>query len=122
MKLRFPFFPAFLLHMEGAVVFLASVVIYFWQGGYWWLLLLLLLAPDLSMLGYLGGNRIGAICYNIVHTYALPFALALYGAMAGVPLALWLALIWCAHIGADRMLGYGLKYPEGFKETHLQRV
>lgn len=122
MASRFSFFPPFLLRLEGAAVLLAAIVLYFWQGGPWWLLLLLLLAPDLSMFGYLAGNRFGAICYNVVHTYVLPLVLALYGVFAGVPLALWLALIWYAHIGADRMLGYGLKYPTAFKDTHLQRV
>lgn len=122
MKSRSLFDPKVLLHVEGAAVLLVSVVVYFWQGGYWWLWLLLVLAPDLSMLGYMAGNRVGAICYNAVHTYVLPLALALYGALAGVPLALWLALIWTSHIGADRMFGYGVKYPTAFKDTHLQRV
>lgn len=122
MKSRSLFDPKVFLHVEGAAVLLVSVVVYFWQGGYWWLWLLLVLAPDLSMLGYMAGNRVGAICYNAVHTYVLPLALALYGALAGVPLALWLALIWTSHIGADRMFGYGVKYPTAFKDTHLQRV
>ncbi|GHO49464.1 DUF4260 domain-containing protein [Ktedonospora formicarum] len=122
MKSRSLFDPKILLHIEGAAVLLVALILYFWQGGYWWLLLLLILAPDVSMLGYLAGNRVGAICYNIVHAYVLPLALALYGAIAGVPLILWLALIWFAHIGGDRALGYGLKYPTEFKDTHLQRV
>ena len=65
---------------------------------------------------------LGAICYNIVHSYVLPLTLALFGAIAGRPLALYLVLIWGAHIGFDRVLGYGLKYPTAFKDTHLQHV
>jgi hypothetical protein len=123
MTSRFPFAPALLLRLEGIAVLGAAVVLYFWQHGPWWLLLLLFLAPDLSMLGYLAGSRVGAVCYNLVHSYVLPLALVLTGALAGVPLVLWLGLIWGAHIGLDRgVLGAGLKYPTAFKDTHLQRM
>ena len=81
--------------------------------------LLLALAPDLSMLGYLAGPRIGAATYNVVHTYALPVLLGGFGAWTESPLLIQVALVWAAHIGADRVAGYGLKYPTGFKYTHL---
>ena len=74
------------------------------------------------MAGYLAGPRAGAIAYDVVHTYVLPLGLAVAGVLAGSDLAVQLALIWLAHVGADRLLGYGLKYPTGFKDTHLQRV
>jgi hypothetical protein len=119
---RFPLFPSILLRGEGATVLLATIVLYFWRGGPWWLLLVLFGAPDLSMLGYLAGNRRGAIGYNIGHSYVLPLTLALFGAIARQRLALRLALIWGAHIGFDRMLGIGLKYPTAFMDTHLQHV
>jgi hypothetical protein len=122
MTSRFPFAPALLLRLEGFAVLCVTVALYFWQHGPWWLLLLLFLAPDLSMLGYLAGSRVGAVCYNLVHTYVLPLALVLSGALVGVPLVIWLGLIWCAHLGFDRVLGYGLKYPTEFKDTHFQRV
>ncbi len=83
--------------------------------------------PDLSMIGYLGGNRVGAATYNAVHSSVLPVAFAVIGIVTNGSLLtavalIWLALIWLAHIGFDHLVGYGLKYAEGFKETHLARI
>ena len=114
--------PRVLLHVEGFALLTASIVLYWQAGGSWWMFLLLLLAPDLSALGYLAGPGVGAVTYNVVHTALLPASLALFGLLAGSPLAVQLALIWLAHIGMDRMVGYGLKYPTAFKGSHLQRV
>lgn len=111
-----------LLRAEGLAVFAAAVIVYFDSGYGWLLLVVLALAPDLSLVGYLAGPRIGAVAYDAAHTYVLPLALAAAGILAGPDLAVQLALIWVAHIGADRLLGYGLKYPTDFKDTHLQRV
>ena len=114
--------PRRLLHLEGLAVLAGSLVLYF-DAGYGWLaLVVLFLAPDLSMLGYLGGPRMGAMTYDLVHTYVGPVVLAAYGVLGDSDTAQQVALIWLAHIGMDRMLGYGLKYPTGFKDTHLQRV
>ena len=101
---------------------IAAVTLYFHEGFAWWLLLVLALAPDLAMLGYLAGARAGAVAYDLVHTYVLPVLLATAGVIWDSDTALALALIWSTHIGIDRAVGYGLKYPSGFKDTHLQRV
>jgi hypothetical protein len=122
MKSFNPLLPSFLLRIEGATVGILSIVFYFVQGGNWLLFVLLFLTPDLSAFGYLAGTRVGAYCYNFVHTYLFPALLGAYGLLAKNPLALSLALIWCSHIGVDRMLGLGLKYPTAFKDTHLGRV
>jgi uncharacterized protein DUF4260 len=114
--------PGRLIRLEGAAGFVLALILYERQHGGWLLFIVLILAPDLAMLGYLAGTRIGAACYNAVHTLVLPAALAGYGVLAAHPLAVWLSLIWFAHIAGDRLLGYGLKYPEGFKDTHLQRL
>ena len=114
--------PRLLLHLEGATVAAAATVVYFDGGHPWWLFILLALAPDLAMLGYLAGPRVGAATYDAVHTYALPILLALVGLLADADGALAVALIWLTHIGVDRALGYGLKYPTAFRDTHLQRV
>jgi hypothetical protein len=114
--------PRLLLHAEGLAVFAAAIGLYFRADYQWWLLLALVLAPDLSMIGYAAGTRVGAAAYNSVHTYVLPVVLGLAGVLAESSLATKLALIWLAHIGLDRALGYGLKYPTHFKYTHLQRV
>jgi hypothetical protein len=111
-----------LLRSEGLAVFAAALIVYFEAGYGWVLLVALALAPDISIAGYLGGPRIGAFAYDAAHTYVLALALAAAGILAGSDLAVQLALIWLAHIGADRFLGYGLKYATHFKETHLQRV
>ena len=114
--------PRLLLHAEGAAVAVAAVTLYFHEGYSWWLLLVLALAPDLAMLGYLGGPRTGAVAYDLAHTYVLPVLVATAGVVWNSDTALALALIWLTHIGVDRAVGYGLKYPSGPKETHLQRV
>jgi len=114
--------PAGLLRLEGLAVLMGALVLYFDSGFGWLLLLLLVLAPDLSMLGYLAGPAVGAASYDAVHTYAVPTALAVAGVLGESDTAVQIALIWFAHIGVDRFLGYGLKYPSSFKDTHLQRV
>jgi hypothetical protein len=114
--------PAGMLRVEGATMLAGSVLLYWMAGGSWWLFALFLLAPDLSMLGYLAGPRFGAVFYNAFHSYPLPAALGIFGMLAGAPFAVSVALAWFAHIGMDRLMGYGLKYPTGFKDTHLQRV
>jgi hypothetical protein len=114
--------PRRLLHLEGLVVAVGALVLYFDAGYGWLLLVVLILAPDLSMLGYLGGPRLGSLTYDLVHTYTGPVVLGVAGILGGYAIALQVALIWLAHIGVDRLLGYGLKYPTGFKDTHLQRV
>jgi hypothetical protein len=114
--------PSGLLRVEGLAVLAAALALYFESGFGWLLLIVLFLAPDLSMLGYLGGPALGALAYDVVHTYALPIALGVVGVLGDYDTALQLSLIWLAHIGIDRLLGYGLKYPTGFRDTHLQRV
>ena len=84
--------------------------------------MVLALAPDLSLVGCLAGPRVGAVAYDAVHTFVLPVALAAVGVIAEVHAAAQVGLIWITHIGVDRAVGYGLKYPSSFKETHLQRA
>ncbi len=114
--------PHVLLRLEGLAVVAAAVVLYFHEDFGWILFLVLILAPDLSFAGYAFGPKVGAIAYDSVHTEVLPLALGAVGVVAGAGGATKVALIWLAHIGADRLLGYGLKYPTAFKDTHLSRV
>ncbi len=113
--------PGMLLRIEGLVLLGGSLLLYAQNRGEWWAFLALLLVPDVSMLGYLKGPVIGAAVYNLFHNYLPPAALALYGVLSGSHWPLLLALIWLAHIGMDRLLGYGLKYSSGFKDTHVGR-
>jgi len=107
------------LRLEGAALGLGAIAAFAFADGPWWLFALLVLAPDLAMLGYLGGSRTGAIAYNAAHHWAGPVVLGVVGIGAGSPPAWQAALIWAAHIGLDRALGYGLKYASAFHATHL---
>jgi len=111
-----------LLRMEGLAVAAVSAVLYAHAGAHWWLFAVLWLAPDLSMLGYLAGSCWGARCYNAAHTYVVPAALALSAWLLNAHAVLPFGLIWASHIGIDRLMGYGLKYSDGFGWTHLGRL
>jgi hypothetical protein len=111
-----------LVRLEWLAVLVMAVAAY-WSGGYaWWMFALLILAPDLSMVGYLGGPRVGAVAYNLVHTIIAPLGLAAADLWFGVDWALQIAIILMAHIAIDRALGYGLKLSTGFRDTHLGRI
>jgi hypothetical protein len=105
--------------LEGLAILIVSTMLYARLDAGWWFFALLLLAPDVSMAGYLVDKAIGQTVYNVAHTYTLPLLLAVAGFWFGSDLALTLSLIWLAHIGMDRVLGYGLKEAAGFKFTHL---
>ena len=114
--------PTALLRVEGVALLVLSVLLYRVNGGGWLMFVVLLLAPDLSILGYLAGPQVGAAIYNTFHTYAMPAVVGALGMIFASPLTVAVALIWFAHIGMDRTVGYGLKYPSSFKDTHLERV
>ncbi|MDG5496285.1 DUF4260 domain-containing protein [Niveispirillum sp. BGYR6] len=111
--------PKALLHLEALGLFAATLWAYGHQGGNWGLFAVLFLLPDLSMLGYLAGPKAGARLYNLFHAYLLPAAGLAWGLGAGWDWASHLALIWIAHIALDRALGFGLKYEQGFRFSHL---
>ncbi|KFC61377.1 hypothetical protein FF80_04169 [Devosia sp. LC5] len=109
-----------LQRLEGLAALALGALAYGWLGQSWLVFALLFLVPDLAMLGYLRSARLGGMSYNLVHNYAAPALLALAGLAIG-PWANGLAAIWIAHIGADRLLGYGLKL-DSFGATHLGPV
>jgi len=111
-----------ILRLEAILALAGAIAAYRALGGHWGLFALTFLLPDLSMAGYLRNPRLGAALYNAAHTYAAPAALALIGLASGATTPALLALIWAAHIGFDRILGYGLKYPTRFMDTHLSRA
>jgi Domain of unknown function (DUF4260) len=114
--------PITLQRLEGGVWLVLSLLIYWKLAGPWLSYILLILAPDLFMLGYVGGPRLGAAVYNLGHTWLLPGILAAVGIIGGTSFAVDVALIWFGHIGVDRMLGYGLKLPTSFQDAHLGRI
>lgn len=111
--------PPVLLRLEGAALLALGLLLYWKIGGNWLVFALLLLVPDAGMLGYLVDARVGAAIYNLVHIILFPVILGAGGIIIGNINLESLALIWFAHINMDRMVGYGLKLPSGFKHTHL---
>jgi hypothetical protein len=112
----------FLLRLEGLAAAALTAAFYARTGAGWWLFAALWLAPDLSMLGYFAGPKLGARVYNTVHAYVVPATLAVSSLLFKSEALLPIALIWMNHIGVDRLMGYGLKYPVGFGWTHLGKM
>jgi len=114
--------PTALQRLEGLVFLVAGIWVFAESGETWWLFGLLLLAPDLSMLGYLYTPSMGASAYNVGHALIGPALLFAWGAIADSSLLIALAAVWLAHVGVDRLAGYGLKYSDGFVHTHLGTI
>jgi hypothetical protein len=110
------------LRLEGLALFIGMTLLYYIWDGDWWIYALLFFVPDVSFAGYLGGPKTGALVYNAAHSYLAPVAIMTGGFATASPLILSIAMIWLAHIGFDRALGYGLKYVAGFSFTHLGRI
>lgn len=110
--------------LEGVGVFLSALVLFAFMGEgiTWWLALVLFFAPDISFAGYLAGSKFGAMAYNLVHVYAFGAVLLAVGVGFDAPIVTALGALWIAHSGFDRLLGYGLKSPEGFTVTHLGTI
>jgi hypothetical protein len=111
-----------MLRLEGLALLVIAAAGYARVSGDWTTFAILFLVPDLSFAAFLFGPRAGAVAYNAMHSTTGPLALGLASALLGQPLALGVALIWLAHVGFDRALGYGLKYATGFNDTHLGRI
>ena len=108
-----------LLRLEGLAALGLGLALYARLEGSWLLFALLFLVPDLSMVGYLKDVGVGARAYNVAHTYVAPALLGVVAWWTGSVVTGEVALIWVSHIGIDRLLGFGLKYPSGFRDTHL---
>ncbi len=111
-----------LVRLEGLAVFVASIILYVHFGGTWgmsWLVL----APDLGLLAFFVNTRFSSSVYNLFHFYAIPLACIAFHLVTGQGTLLFLiSFLWTAHIGIDRLVGFGLKYPTQFKDTHIQRI
>ncbi|KOY81454.1 DUF4260 domain-containing protein [Lysinibacillus macroides] len=111
-----------IIAFEYLIAFTLTAFFYGRLDFSWLSFIMFILLPDISMLGYLWNTKIGALFYNIGHSYVFPALLMMIAFMTSTTIFLIAALIWLAHIFLDRALGYGLKYDEGFKKTHLQRI
>jgi len=114
--------PRHWLRLEAVILVAGALIAYSTTHQPWWLIPLILLVPDVVMVGYLGGTRLGAITYDLAHSTPLPAAVIALGWWRHEPLVLAFALVWLAHIGMDRALSYGLKYNDHFQHTHLGRL
>lgn len=110
------------LRIEGFCVVVAASVAYSEFGLGWSTFALFFFVPDISLLAYIAGPKIGAVSYNLAHSYSGALACLAAAFVFPAPTVLAAGLIWCAHIGFDRTLGYGLKYSDGFSFTHLGRI
>lgn len=117
-----PSLPKLMLHAEGGVIFLTACILYAKLGANGWVFALLFFSFDIFMVGYARNPQFGSLIYNIGHTEVIPLAIALIGLLINAESVIGFALIWLGHIGLDRLLGYGLKYPTQFKDSHLQRL
>lgn len=113
--------PLLMLRLEGAFVLLSSIALYGWLGGSVWAFIALLFTPDLVFLLYPINQRLGFIAYDLLHSYSMPILCGVIALSSASSWGVLGALIWFAHIGLDRMIGYGLRYPT-VGDTHLDRV
>lgn len=116
--------PGPVLRLEALLVLLVTVIVYAELHGNWLLFAVLFLVPDLSLLGYLieDNGRLAAMLYNVVHCYAVPLAVGLVAWKLHSVLCERIAVIWIAHIALDRLVGFGLKYAQAPRPTHMQAV
>ena len=108
-----------ILRVEALAVATAGLLVWAGMDGGWWRFAALVLVPDLALLGYLAGPRVGAGLYNVAHSYAVPLLLCIAGGALDHRTVLLTGAVWITHIGIDRTLGFGLKYASGFQDTHL---
>jgi hypothetical protein len=110
------------LRIEGLAAFAAGLVLFGLSDGNWLFVIPLLLLPDVSAIGYLSGPRVGAFTYNLAHNWSIGFVALALGLWLSAPGLQLVAAILIAHVGMDRAVGYGLKLPSSFQDTHLGRM
>ncbi|MEO9230429.1 MAG: DUF4260 domain-containing protein [Devosia sp.] len=111
-----------LLRLEALTVLAAGLAAFAYLEISWWWFAALILVPDLSAIGYAGGSKLGAWCYDLVHTYVGPAALVVIGYLIHDAMVMAVAAVWFSHIGFDRLIGYGLKFAGNPRDRHLSRV
>ena len=114
--------PNIFLRIEGFVLFIIASIMFFNQNGSWILYIALLFLPDIGMTGYIMNTKLGAITYNLFHTTSIPLILLIIFFVTQQYSLLIFGFVWLAHIGMDRVAGFGLKYTDNFKHTHIQEV
>ncbi len=110
------------IKLEELAMWLACVYVFYLLQVNWWWYALILLGPDISMLGYLGGNKVGGILYNLFHHKGIAIAIIILSLVMENELILYIGITLFGHSSMDRVMGYGLKLKEGFKFTHLGEI
>jgi Domain of unknown function (DUF4260) len=110
------------LRLEGLASFVAGLAVFGAVGGNWLLVVPLMLLPDVSAAGFMAGPRVGTFTYNLVHNWAPGIVVLGLGAWLASPAVALAGAILVAHVGMDRAVGYGLKLPGSFHDTHLGRM
>lgn len=111
-----------LLRLEELFMLVISLYGLYFLHASWWIYLLVFIGPDISMLGYLAGNAVGAACYNLFHHKGIAALMILLGLASNQQVFLIIGIVVFGHSSMDRFFGYGLKYSEGFKYTHLGKI
>jgi hypothetical protein len=111
-----------LIKLEELGEFLFSIYLFSLLPYPWWFYPLFFFAPDLSMVGYLAGPRLGAITYNLIHHKALSLSLFVVGSLLHIPVLSLIGVIILGHSSLDRVMGYGLKFSDSFGHTHLGAI
>ena len=111
-----------ILKLEELAMLAISVFALYSIDAAWYWYLLMFIGPDISMLGYLAGNTTGTVMYNLFHFKVVGIALILAGYLLQLHLVLLAGIILFCHSSLDRMVGYGLKYFDGFNVTHLGTI
>jgi hypothetical protein len=106
---------------ELAMLLISVYALYQFEVAWWWYLLVFI-GPDISMLGYLAGNKAGAISYDLFHHKAIGIAFIITGYFFHANEIVWTGLVLFGHSSFDRMMGYGLKFFDGFQHTHLGKI
>lgn len=122
-----------ILKLEELAMWMLSIIALLFSGVEWWWYLIMFIGPDISMLGYLIGNKMGAWSYNLFHHKGIAILILLLGFTMNLPndgpsklpetdLLIYVGIILFGHSSMDRFFGYGLKYENGFKFTHLGEI
>jgi hypothetical protein len=111
-----------LIKLEELALFILALWGLYFLNAEWWYYLLLLLGPDISMIGYFAGNKVGALLYNIFHHKAIAVAAFIIGMYWQQEILVLISIVLFGHSSMDRFFGYGLKLNEGFKFTHLGKI
>ena len=111
-----------ILRIEELAQFVLGIMLFTALDFKWWVFPALLLTPDIGMLGYLVNTKTGAFFYNLFHHKAIAIAILILGYFYFGETVTLIGVILFSHAAFDRIFGYGLKYSDSFRNTHLGKI